>query len=122
MFNRLTSFLSMRFGRTPEADPFEGYVDVAPVDPAILIPPPMAFHVTMPGKFRPYALADCETEAAAICALVEITANFAAAGWFVYRQHDHLWRLSKETPAGHLITRLEILSSEAIASQQGQST
>lgn len=115
MFNRLSSLLSARFGRGPEADLFEGYVDLIPASPPLAIPPAQRWHVAMPGKHRPYLLADSETEADAITALEDISLSFERAGWTLNWQSESVCDIRKPYPEGLLVSRLEVVTGTELA-------
>lgn len=88
------------------SDPFEE--EFQPALSPCVEPPETPFHITMPGKYRPYILRSYSNEQEAVKALEIEAAALSAAGWLVYRVHDGLWQISLD---GELNTRLEVLST-----------
>lgn len=118
--NRLLAFFQRLWRRQlgDTSNPFEAYVDHAPTPPEA---PETPFHVVMPGKYRPILVSSHATFDEAVDAALVEAANFVVAGWFVSRAHNRLWQLCIEDKDGDFqFTKLEVVSSEQLALQQGQ--
>lgn len=113
LYTRLLALIRSRLGDT--SDPFEGFTDYTPE------PPETPFHITLPGKYRPYVITSHADYPEAAATLELWAAAFAADHWFVYRENAGMWRLHKRIYGEDLISRLEIVSSEELAAEKASS-
>ena len=96
--------------------------ETAPVEPKVAnsvrttppTTPAVQWRVAMPGKFRPFILADKETFDDAVTALEEIARNFAEADWHLDWQAEHVCVISKRCPEGELSGVLGILPGSEV--------
>lgn len=107
MFNSLRGLLGNFNGRLPSTSPLGFPSDPLPIPapPA----PPSHWWVAMPGRVRPFILAEKETFDDAVTALETIALSFEDAGWHLDWQTEHVCAISKRCPEGELTGVLSVL-------------